>query len=53
MEVSGQLHTPAALPSGKNPPSPTEQGLGGSHSLYGRGGKEPFANRTPLVQAVA
>jgi len=38
MEVGGQLHTPAALPSGKEPLVPI--GLGGPQRCSGRGGEE-------------
>jgi hypothetical protein len=38
MEVSGQLHVPAALPSGKEPRYPLDRRVGGPQSLSGRGG---------------
>jgi hypothetical protein len=48
MEVSGQLHDPAALPAGK---------LGGPQSRSGRGGEEknsqPPNPRIPIVQPIA
>jgi hypothetical protein len=31
MDESGQLHTPAALPPGKEPPKPSNRNLGGPH----------------------
>jgi len=40
MGVSGQLHTPAALPAGKNPWYPLDRRLGGPQSRSGRGGEE-------------
>jgi len=39
MEVSDQLHAPAALPPGKNPRYPLDRRLGGTQSRSGRGGK--------------
>jgi hypothetical protein len=35
MEVSGQLHAPAALPQGKSPWYPLDRRLGGTHSPSG------------------
>jgi hypothetical protein len=48
MEVSGQLHAPAALPHGKSPWNPLDKTLGGpqSHSRCG-GGKK---NSQPLLE---
>jgi hypothetical protein len=40
MEVSGQLHAPAALPPGKEPWYPLYRRLGGPQSRYGHGGEE-------------
>jgi len=40
MEVSGQLHTPAALPPVKDPSYPLDRSLGGPQSRSGRGGEE-------------
>jgi hypothetical protein len=40
MEVSGQLHAPAALPAGKEPLVPLDRKLGGPQSRSGRGGEE-------------
>jgi hypothetical protein len=40
MEVSGQLHAPAALPQGKRPGHPLERRLGGRQSRSGRGGEQ-------------
>jgi hypothetical protein len=57
MEVSGQLHAPAALPPGKNPWYPFDRRLGGPQSRSGRGGEEKISqahresnSRTPIVQ---
>jgi hypothetical protein len=41
MEVSGQLHDPTALPSGKSPWYPLDRRLGGSQSRSGHGGQLP------------
>jgi hypothetical protein len=40
MEVSGQLHAPAALPAGKEPPVPMDRRLGAPQSRSGRRGEE-------------
>jgi len=41
MEVTGQLHDPAALPPGKEPLVPIgDRSLGGNHIRSGRGGEE-------------
>jgi hypothetical protein len=40
MEVSGQLHAPAALLPRKGPWYPLDRKLGGSQSRSGRGGEE-------------
>jgi hypothetical protein len=40
MEVSGQLHAPAALPSRKETPVPIESRLGAPQNRSGRGGEE-------------
>jgi hypothetical protein len=39
MEVNGQLHTPAALPPGKEGPYPLDRRLGGPQSRSGRSGE--------------
>jgi len=48
MEVSDELHDPAALPSGKEPRHPLDRKLGG------RDGEKkiptPARNRTPVLQ---
>jgi hypothetical protein len=60
MEVSGQLHVPAALSQGKSPWYPLDRRLGGPQSLSRRGGEEKNSQprresnpRTPIVQIVA
>jgi hypothetical protein len=40
MEVSGQLHTLAALPLRENPRYPLDRRLGGVHSQFGCSGEE-------------
>jgi hypothetical protein len=40
MEVSGQLHTLANLPPGKEPRYPLDRRLGGPQSRFGRCGEE-------------
>jgi len=40
MEVSGQLHVPAALSPGKGSPVAVGTRLGGPQSHFGRSGKE-------------
>jgi hypothetical protein len=40
MDVSGQLHAPAALPQEKNPWYPLNRRMGGPQSRSGRGGEE-------------
>jgi hypothetical protein len=60
MEVSGQLHIPAALPHGKSPWYPLDRRVGGPQSHFGRGGEEKNSQpppriepSTPIVQPVA
>jgi hypothetical protein len=43
VEVSGQLHAPVALPTGKCPRNPLDRRLGGPESRSGHGGKEKDA----------
>jgi hypothetical protein len=48
MEVSSQLHSPAALPPGKRAPILIARTFGEPHSLYGRFGiekKKVFTNQ--------
>jgi hypothetical protein len=55
LEVSGQLHAPAALPRGKSPPYPLDRRVGGPNDRSGRHGEvkilAPTGTRTsdPLV----
>jgi hypothetical protein len=42
LEVSGQLHAPAALPPGKSPRYPFYRRLGGPQSRSGRYGEVKF-----------
>jgi hypothetical protein len=51
MEVSGQLHSPAALLPRKEPLVPLGSRLGGPQSRSGHCGEQ--TNRTPVVQPVA
>jgi hypothetical protein len=57
MEESGQLHSPAALPTGKYTQYPLEGRLGGPHSQSGLWGEKknlvPAGNRTPATQHLA
>jgi hypothetical protein len=58
VEVSGQLHAPAALPLGRSPRYPLDRRLGGPQSLSGRGGEEknskPLSGiESPIIQSVA
>jgi hypothetical protein len=50
MEVSGQLHAPAALPQGKSPWYPLNRRLGGSQSRSGRGGEEKNSQPPPGIE---
>jgi hypothetical protein len=58
MEVSGQLHAPAALPTSKESRYPLDRRPGEPQRRSGRGGEEkkfPVTARirTPIVQPVA
>jgi hypothetical protein len=58
MEVSGQLHAPAAMPRGKNPRYSLYRRLGGPQNRSGHCGEDksllaPVGNRTLAVQPVA
>jgi hypothetical protein len=60
MEVSGQLHAPAALSPGKESLVPIGQEAGGPQSRSGQGGEEKIPSprresntRTPIVQPLA
>jgi hypothetical protein len=50
MEMSSQLHAPAALPSEKEPPYPLDTRLGGSQSWYGRDVEEKNSQPTPGIE---
>jgi hypothetical protein len=50
MEVSGQLHTPAALPPGKGPWYPMDRRLGGPQNRSGRGGEEQNSRTPPGIE---
>jgi hypothetical protein len=50
MEVSGQLHAPAALPPGKSPWYPLDRRLGGPQSRSGRGGLEKNTQLPPGIE---
>jgi hypothetical protein len=47
MEVSGQLHAPAALPPGKDPCYSLDRRLGGPQSRSGGGGEERNSQPPP------
>jgi hypothetical protein len=50
MEVSGQLHAPAALPPGEDPWHPLNWRLGGPQSRSGRGGEEKNTQPLPRLE---
>jgi hypothetical protein len=50
MEMSGQLHAPAALPQGKSPCYPLAKRLGGTQSRSGRGGEEKNPQPPPGIE---
>jgi hypothetical protein len=50
MEVSGQLHAPAALLPGKKPWYPLDARLGGPQSMSGRGGEEKNSQLLPGLE---
>jgi hypothetical protein len=51
MEVSGQLHSPAALPPGKEPlVYPLDRRLGGPQSRSGRGVEEKNSQPPPEIE---
>jgi hypothetical protein len=50
MEVSGQLHAPAALPPGKSLWYPLDRRLGGPQSRSGRGGEEKNPQLPPGIE---
>jgi hypothetical protein len=50
MEVSGQLHSPAALPPEKETPYPLDRRLGEPQSRSGRGGEEKNSQPPPGIE---
>jgi hypothetical protein len=50
MEVSGQLHAPAALPQRKSSWYPLDRNLGGPQSRSGRGGEEKDSQPPPGIE---
>jgi hypothetical protein len=50
MEVSGQIHAPAALPPGKSPCYPVDRRLGGHQSRPGLGGEEINSQPPPGIE---
>jgi hypothetical protein len=50
MEVSGQLHAPAALPPGKETLYPLDMRLGGSQNRSGRGCEEKNSQPPPEIE---
>jgi hypothetical protein len=50
VEVSGQLHAPAAFPPGKEPWYPLDRRLGGLQSRSGRGGEEKIPQPPPGIE---
>jgi hypothetical protein len=52
MEVSGQLHAPAALPQGKSLRYPLDRRLGGLQSRSKRGGEEKNSRTRNLSRVV-
>jgi len=53
MEVSGQLHTPAALPPRKSPWYPLDRRLGGPQIRSGRGGEDTSNRRFVELEVCA
>jgi hypothetical protein len=50
MEVSDQLHNPAALPPEKEPSYPVDRRLGGPLSRSGRSGEEKNSQLPPGIE---
>jgi hypothetical protein len=50
MEVSGQLHAPAAFPPGKEIRYPLNRRLGGPQSRSGRDGEEKNSQPPPGIE---
>jgi hypothetical protein len=51
MEVSGQLHAPAALPQGKSPWYPLDRRLGGPQNRSGLSGEEKNSYPPPGIES--
>jgi hypothetical protein len=50
MEVSGEIHAPAALLPGKEPLYPLDRRMGGSQSRSGRGGEKQNSQPLPGIE---
>jgi len=50
VEVSGQIHDPAALLPGKEPPYPFNRRLGGPQSRSAHGGEEKNSQTPPGIE---
>jgi len=50
MEVTGQLHTPAALTPGQSPWYPLDRRLCGPQSSSGHGGEEKISQSPPAIE---
>jgi hypothetical protein len=50
MEVSGQLHAPAALLKERDPGTPLDRRMGGPQSRSGRGGEEKNSQPLPGIE---
>jgi hypothetical protein len=50
MEMSGQLHTPAAFPQGKSPRYPLDRRLGEPQSRSGHGNEEKNSQFPPGIE---
>jgi hypothetical protein len=50
MEVSRQLHAPAALPQGKNPSYPLDRRLGRPQNWSGRGSEKKNSQPLPGIE---
>jgi hypothetical protein len=50
MDMSGQLHAPAALPPEKDPRYPLDRRVGGPQSRSGRGGEKKNSEPPPGIK---
>jgi hypothetical protein len=50
MEVSGQIHVPAALPPGKSPCYPLDRRVGGLQIRSERGGEQKNSQPPPGIE---